>query len=573
MSATADLIIRVVADTSAAKKPLDDSASRVDKVGRSLNKMALPAAAVVAGIAAVGKAAVDSASRTQQAMGALDSVFGKNAAVVKKWSDSAATDVGLSKSQYGELASVIGAQLKNLGIPFDQIAGKTNNLVKMGADMAATFGGSTADAVSALSATLRGETDPIERYGVSIKQATIDAEMAKQGTDKLEGSAAKQARTMATLALITEQTASAHGQFARESDSAAGAAQIQAAQIENLKSSLGTALLPIVAKVSAALGQFAAFAQKNTTFVQILAGVILALAVAVLVMVAALKIYNTVMAVVAIVNETAWLAALGPIALVIIAVLAVVAVIVILWKKSELFRRIVLGVWAAIRGAALAVARAVSTAWRATWAALSATARAFGAVARAVWTAVRSAASAVASAVRAVWRVVWAALSAYVRAYVAVFRAVFTGITAVASTVAHAVTSAWGAVWTQLERAATAAGRVLSAPFNAVQSAIEAVIRAVESLIGWLGKIKVPKISLPHIPGIGGLSVAAPAVAATGLGAYAAPAVARSGGVRTSAPGGVVININGAVDPEGTARQVSRILGGHDRRMGRVAVS
>jgi hypothetical protein len=569
MSATADLIIRIVEDTSAAQKPLDQSASRVDKMGRSLNKLALPAAAVVAGIAAVGKAAVDSASRTQQAMGALDSVFGKNSGQVKAWAANAATAVGLSKSQYGELATVIGAQLKNMGIPFDQIAGKTNDLVNMGADLAATFGGSTADAVSALSATLRGETDPIERYGVSIKQATIDAKMAADGTDKLTGAAGKQARTMATLSLITEQTADAHGQFARESDSAAGAAQIQAAQIENLKSSLGTALLPIVARVAGALGKFAAFAEKNTTLVQILAGVILALATAVLVLVAALKVYNLVTEIMAVVSKSAWLSALGPIALVIIAVIAVVAVIVILWKKSQTFRNIVLGVWAAIKGAALAVARAVSGAWRATWAALSGAARAFAAAARAVWTAVRTAASAVASVVKTVWRAVWSVLSAYVRAYVAVFRAVFTGVSSAASTVAHAVTSAWATVWGGLERAASAAGRVLAAPFNTVRTAIESVITAVQNLISWLGRIKVPSIKIPHIPGVNLGAASAPAPAA--FGAFAAPRVTGVARQARAAPGGVVININGALDPEGVARQVERILGGHDRRVGRTA--
>lgn len=51
-----------------------------------------------------------------------------------------------------------------------------------------------------------------------------------------------------------------------------------------------------------------------------------------------------------------WAAALGPIALVIIAIAAVVAIIILLWKKSETFRTIVLAVWGAIKAAALAVA-------------------------------------------------------------------------------------------------------------------------------------------------------------------------------------------------------------------------
>src|SRR4029077_20579711 len=148
-----------------------------------------------AAVIAFSKQAFDAASRTQQAMGAVDTVFGKSAGQIKRWAAGAADSVGLAKSEYGELAAVIGAQLKNLGVPMDQVAGKTNDLVKLGADLSATYGGTTAEAVEALSSVLKGETDPIEKYGISIKQATIAAEMAKEGTDKLTGAAAKQAKT------------------------------------------------------------------------------------------------------------------------------------------------------------------------------------------------------------------------------------------------------------------------------------------------------------------------------------------------------------------------------------------
>lgn len=571
MSATADLIIRVVADTSAAKKPLDDSASRVDKVGKTLNKLALPAAAVVAGIAAFGKAAVDSASRTQQAMGALDSVFGRNAGQVKAWAANAATAVGLSQSQYGELASTIGAQLKNLGIPFDQVAGRTKTMIGLGADLAATFGGTTADAVEALSATMRGETDPIERYGVSIKQATIDAELARTGADKLTGAAAKQARTMATLSLISKQTADAHGQFARESDSAAGSAQIATAQMENFKSTMGTALLPVVAAVSAALGRFAAFAQKNSTTVQILIGIVLAFSVAILVLVAALKVYTIYTEIAALAAEHAWIAALGPIGLVILAVIAVIAIVVILWKKSQTFRKIVTAVWSAIKVSALAVGRAIQAAWKVVWAALSASVKAFVLVFKVAFNLIRAVTSVVASFLRSAWRAVWSTLTDLVRSHVAAFRSIFDAITGVASNVANAVQNAWRPVWAALTSAAKAAGKVLSAPFDVVKSAIEAVIHAVESLINALSRIHVPKINLPNLPGpLGALTRAVTVPAPSdALGRFAAPGVGAT--ARVGVPGGgggLTVIVNGALDPEAVARQINRIVGGHDRRIG-----
>jgi hypothetical protein len=93
----------------------------------------------------------------------------------------------------------------------------------MGADMAATFGGPASDAVSALSSVLKGEFDPIERYGVSLKQSDINARLAAQGQANLTGEALKQAQAQAALDLVTQQTSATQGMFASESDTAAGA--------------------------------------------------------------------------------------------------------------------------------------------------------------------------------------------------------------------------------------------------------------------------------------------------------------------------------------------------------------
>jgi hypothetical protein len=122
-------------------------------------------------------------------------------------------------------------------------------------------------------------------------------------------------------------------------------------------------------------------------------------------------------------------------------------------------------------------------------------------------------------------------------------------------------------VWRQLRSGAETAGRVLSGPFDAVRRAIEAVITAVQNLISWLGRIHVPKISLPHIPGVN-LSASAAGAGGTGVAAFGAPRVPFARANAASSSGGVTININGAIDPEGTARAVNRILGGHTRRIG-----
>lgn len=247
----ATLRIDIVTDARGTQTAIAQTESKLGKMGRKAGKAGL---LVAGGVAAVGGAAVilgkqayDAASNVEQSFGALDSIYGKHAGLLKDLASEAANTVGLSKSQYAELASVLGAQLTNMGRSQKKAAGETEGLISLGSDLAATFGGSVADAVNSVSSALKGETDPIERYGVSIKQSDINARLAAQGLDELEGKAAKQAQASAVLALITEQTAKSHGAFAREADTAAGQQARLSANVENLKAKLGEKLLPVMA--------------------------------------------------------------------------------------------------------------------------------------------------------------------------------------------------------------------------------------------------------------------------------------------------------------------------------------
>lgn len=245
------VIVSILGDTRDLQSKLGGATGSLSKWGAAAAAAAaVAAAAITAGVVK----SVKSASELEQNMGALQSVFKGNAAQMESWASSAAGSVGLAKSEYAGLATVLGSQLRNMGVESEALAGKTNELIGLGADLSAQFGGSTADAVSALSSLLRGERDPIERYGVSINEAAVKAKMAEMGLSGLTGEAEKNAKLQATLALLYQQTADAQGAFARESTTLAGAQQRLAAGTENLLATFGTALLPAFTAVTAAAG-------------------------------------------------------------------------------------------------------------------------------------------------------------------------------------------------------------------------------------------------------------------------------------------------------------------------------
>jgi len=246
-----EIVVRGRSDFRKLESDLARSQARVSSWGRNA-KRAAAGGLLVAAAAAVkfGIDSVRSASNAQQSIGATQTVFEKYAGTVIKQSNRAANAIGLSANEYRELSNATGAMLASSGMDLEKVTDLTTKLNKRGADVAATFGGTTREAVEAFGSALRGETDPIERYGVSIKATDVSARLAAKGQDKLTGSALKQAEQMARLDLIFEQTAKSQGQFARESDTHAGAQQRLAAKVENLQAKVGKLLLPVLTELT-----------------------------------------------------------------------------------------------------------------------------------------------------------------------------------------------------------------------------------------------------------------------------------------------------------------------------------
>lgn len=258
---------------TAVKNASDDAENEAESGGKRAGggfadsfKGALSGIAAAVGIREIGQtlwSSVQESGNLEQSVGAIDSVFKGSAETMHGWAKSASTSVGMSANEFNELGTLIGAQLKNGGLAMDQLAPKTNELIGLGADLSSMFGGTTKEAVEALSSALKGERDPIEKYGVSLNQAKIDAKAAELGFEKVGGSLSAEANQAATLALVMEQTSDAHGNFARESDTFAHKQQVMQAKWLDLKAAMGEAFMPVLTNVFSFIGTAAIPALTN----------------------------------------------------------------------------------------------------------------------------------------------------------------------------------------------------------------------------------------------------------------------------------------------------------------------
>jgi hypothetical protein len=237
----------LTAATKGAQSQLQQMNARAANVSKSITRafaaigIGFSLRTVINGI----QESVEAASNLEQQFGALDSVFKDLSPSMQTFSRSL-SPIGLSAANASKAMALLGSQLKGYGLPVDEAAKKTKDLTLLAADLAATFGGTTLDAVQSISAVFRGEFDPIEKYGVAIKKSDINARMAADGLTGLTGAALKQAEAQTALTLLFEKTTDAQGQSKRESESYAAQMAFLAAEFDNTKAALGEALMPVL---------------------------------------------------------------------------------------------------------------------------------------------------------------------------------------------------------------------------------------------------------------------------------------------------------------------------------------
>lgn len=255
--AVPNMIVTLVANTTKFASGMKQADGVLERFGNVAKFTLGTFASLLAGAAvAFGRFAVDAigdASRLEQAVGGTKAVFGDFSDEVQRMSEAAAKNVGLSMEKYQQVAALTGTLLKASGIPMDKLAGKTDELITLAADLAATFGGTVEEAATAMNAALRKEYEPIRRFGISLSEVQIQQKALEMTRKKSISSLTQQEKLLATQALLFEQGASAMGQFGRESDTLNNKQQVMQAQWDNLSATLGEKLLPIASQFVDAL--------------------------------------------------------------------------------------------------------------------------------------------------------------------------------------------------------------------------------------------------------------------------------------------------------------------------------
>lgn len=184
------------------------------------------------------------ASDLNETTSAITQVFGSASKDIVAYSKTANTQLGQTRQQALLAAQNFGVFGKAAGLQQSKLPAFSTKLVTLAGDLASFYNTTPDDAIEALSAGLRGESEPLRRYGILLDDATERQEAFRLGIYNGKGALTQQQRILAANSLIFKESTVAQGDFQRTSGGLANQQRILNAQLQDTQAQLGQYLLP-----------------------------------------------------------------------------------------------------------------------------------------------------------------------------------------------------------------------------------------------------------------------------------------------------------------------------------------
>ena len=182
--------IKIQGDSSGLKKSFSEAEKDAEGFGSKIGSVFGGIAKAGAGLALGGVAAavpliassVKAASDFNESLSKTNVLFGESSKLIVAWADDAAQTMGLSRQQALDAAGGFATFGKSMGLSGDDLADFAKKATGLGVDLDSFFNSETAgEGAEALAAALRGESEPIRRFGVMLNEDTLKAVALSKG--------------------------------------------------------------------------------------------------------------------------------------------------------------------------------------------------------------------------------------------------------------------------------------------------------------------------------------------------------------------------------------------------------
>ena len=249
------ITVSITGNAGPLKKAVGEAEGSLDKLGGAFKKIGIATAAGFAAVGAGAAIAISKASDLNETISKVSVVFGEANKSVEKFANDAATKLGQTRQQALDASASFGIFGKAAGLSGENLATFSTDFTSLASDLASFNNTSPEQAINAIGAALRGESEPLRGYGVLLNDATLKTAALELGIYSGSGALTAQQKILAAQKVIYEQTGDAQGDFERTSDGLANSQRILSAQLQNVVTDIGSALLPIALKLATVFSQ------------------------------------------------------------------------------------------------------------------------------------------------------------------------------------------------------------------------------------------------------------------------------------------------------------------------------
>ena len=223
---------------------------------QSFAAFSLAAGIAFIAIAKLSKELISAASIAEETEAKFQTVFDGIGGAANDAATNLTESFGQSRQGAQQLLGDVGDILTGFGFTKEASLGLAESVATLGVDLASftNFAGGAEGATAALTKALLGEAESVKALGIVIRQDTDEYKNLVAGIQESQGVSLVQAKALAALQIATEQSKNAIGDFARTQDSFANRSRTTKAAIEDLKSALGTQLLPTATRIVTVFG-------------------------------------------------------------------------------------------------------------------------------------------------------------------------------------------------------------------------------------------------------------------------------------------------------------------------------
>ena len=262
-STTRTLTTNIVGRTSnvekAFKRVAKGSALMSDKLMKATRMAGIgftAFAGVAIGAAMALKPMIDKAASMEESLSKNRIVFGESAAAVEDFASKSLHAFGVTERAALEATGVIGTLGSALGMTEADSASMATTLVGLAGDMSSFNDASVEETLTAIQAGLRGESEPLRRFGVLLDAATLKAKALEKGIiSNTKEALTPQTKALAAYELILEQTSIQMGDFTRTADSATNQSKLLAGEWDKIQTSIGEKVLPMFTAIVTSLNE------------------------------------------------------------------------------------------------------------------------------------------------------------------------------------------------------------------------------------------------------------------------------------------------------------------------------